>query len=600
MQAPSNFWWQYDLESNFHEKLFEKVRQLNNKQSYRSADNLRHMRLYGNNEILGTRLGEYTVQNNLSRLTLNIIQSVIDTKTAKIAKNKPKATFLTEDGDWKKQQESKKLEKYVAGCMYKDKLYTKGPILFRDSDVFGSGVLKFYENGKDICSERVFPEEIKVEDSEAIYGAPRTIYQTKYVSKAVLKARFQDEEIQAKIDAAPAPKHQYMVDKYSTEMIEVVEAWRLPSGKTSGRHVICIEGADLLKEDWKRDYFPFVFLNLNPKLLGFWGQGAAERLTGLQVEINKILKRIQLCVHLGLVPTLYLQYGSRIVKSHLNNKVGNIIEYEGTAPQDRTLMEVPVQLFQQLESLVQKAYEQEGISQLSAQAKNPLGANASGKAFRIYNDIESERFQIEGQRYEEFFMECARMYINMSKDMRGDHTVRAIDKNRSEEIKWSQINLKDDAYVMKIYPTNLFSSTPAAKLSEVQEMMTAGFFTPEEAMMLLDFPDLEGVTSMKTAALKDIKRTIDTMVEKGDYLPPEKYQNLRMGVKMCQEAYLKYKNAGLNEDRLELLAQWIDDADAMIAEADAAAQEQAMAMQAMAQNPTQVGQLNLEQAAQAV
>lgn len=600
MQAVTNFWWQYSLEDQFHDKLFEKIRQLSNKQSYRSADNLRHMRLYGNNEILGTRLGEYTVQNNLSRLTLNIIQSVIDTKTAKIAKNKPKATFLTEDGDWQMQQQSKKLEKYVAGCMYQDRLYIKGPIIFRDSDVFGSGALKFYVSGDKIVSERVFPEEIKVEDSEAIYGKPRTIYQTKYVSKAVLKARFTDEAIQQKIDEAPAPKHQYLVDKYSSEMIEVVEAWRLPSGKIKGRHVISIEGADLLKEEWKEDYFPFVFLNLSPKLLGFWGQGAAERLTGLQVEINKILKRIQLCIHLGLVPTLYMQYGSRIVKSHLNNKIGNIVEFEGQPPQDRTLMQVPVQLFAQLESLINKAYEQEGISQMSAASKNPLGANASGRAIREYNDIESERFQMEGQRYEEFFIDCARMYINMSKSMKADHKVRAISKNTSEEIKWSDINLKDDSYVMKIYPTNLFSSTPAAKLQEIQEMMEAGFFSPEEAMMLLDYPDLESVVSVKTAAIKDIKRTIDTMVEKNEYIQPEKYQNLRLGIKMCQESYLKYKNAGLSEDRLSLLAQWIDEADAMVAQADQAAQQQAMAMQAMAQNPTQVGQLGLEQAAQAV
>ena len=82
--------------------------------------------------------------------------------------------------------------------------------------------------------------------------------------------------------------------------------------------------------------------------------------------------------------------------------------------------------------------------------------------------------------------------------------------------------------------------------------------------MLLDFPDVQAVTAIKTAGIEDIMNLIEKFVEDGEYNPPEPFQNLQLGIEMCQNSYLKYKNAGLEDDKLELFRRWIDEAVVML------------------------------------
>ena len=53
----------------------------------------------------------------------------------------------------------------------------------------------------------------------------------------------------------------------------------------------------------------------------------------------------------------------------------------------------------------------------------------------------------------------------------------------------------------------------------------------------------------------------------GIYEAPEPYQNLQLGLRLFQNAYLMYKGQNAPEDRLELLRQWVSDAQALLAQA---------------------------------
>ena len=93
------FWWKTKGDA-VHQDIFNYIGHLDQSQSYRAADNLRNMRLYSNYEMLGLDSNSYTrietSYNTTHRVTLNIVQSMIDTVVSKITKNKPKPTFLTE------------------------------------------------------------------------------------------------------------------------------------------------------------------------------------------------------------------------------------------------------------------------------------------------------------------------------------------------------------------------------------------------------------------------------------------------------------------------------------------------------------------------
>lgn len=562
------YWWEEKSKDKIHELLHPYLTTLKSRQEYRSNDNLMFMKLHGNFDFYG--LGTYGYSraegSNLPRLTLNVIESMVSTVVSKITKNKPKPYFLTSGGDWKLQQKAKKLNKFCEGLFYSTKLYEEMSMAFMDSCIFGTGAVKYYIQNSNVVAERVFIDEIMVDDSEAIYGKPRQMHHRKYIHKEVLKKMFPGFD--AQIESSTKAEKQNSIGNQDPEMIQVYESWHLRSSDKSkdGRRTITISTATLFEERYDEDFFPFTFIKWDIKPLGMWGKGISEQLMGIQLEINKLLKTIQQSMHLVSIPKILMEASSKIVSSHLDNKIGGIITYAGTPPAYQALGQVPQELFSQLENLYNKAYEIVGISQLSAQSVKPGGLD-SGKALREYNDIESERFLAVSRRYEEAFLDAGRIMIHLVQkcfEEAGDFAVKLKGKKFLETIKWSEIDLQNDQYMMQSFPTSSFSSSPSARFQEIQEFIQAGFLSKEDGRKLLNFPDLESVNDLDTAAVEDIDCTIDKMLEEGQYSTPEPYQNLSYGILKCQQAYLYNKNQNAPEDRLELLRTWIEDAQALL------------------------------------
>ena len=399
---------------------------------------------------------------------------------------------------------------------------------------------------------------------------------------------FPDFELQ--IDSASYPDAQsYGQSATAKDMIKVIESWHLKSGPNSddGKHTICISSATLFEEDYDKDYYPFVFFRWGERPVGFFGQGLCEQLQGIQLEINKILRTIQVSMHLVSVPKLLVEASSKIVSSHLNNRIGGVINYSGTPPQYAPLGGIPPELFAHLDRLYQRAYEISGVSQLAAQSLKPAGLD-SGKALREFNDIETERFMSVGKRYEKAFMEAAEIIIDMAKGLyesEGDYKVKAKDGKFVETISWKDVNMDADKYMMEIFPTSALSSTPAARLADVQDLLSAGFISKEEALKLLDFPDLEASLNLLNADSTNLEKILETMMDKGEYFPPEPYQNLENAIRKTQQAYLMFKVQGAPEDRLELLRQYMEDAQNLLMRA----QEQAPSPEQMTRELAEMG-----------
>jgi hypothetical protein len=564
-------WWTAK-KNNLYQELFAFISALQSRQSYRTSDNLRYARLYGNYDLSGLDLVNYsrveTSYNTVNRVTLNIIQSMIDTVVSKITKNKPKATFLTSGGDFSLQSKAQKLTKFVEGIFSYSQFYEKAALAFTDACIFGTGCLKVYVERGQIKVEKVFIEEIKVDDVECYYSKPRQMHQEKYVHKDVLKQMFpaKQKEIEIASSIDNSGQDSYMGDL--KEMVKVVESWHLPSGPSAkdGKHTICVSNCTLFEEDYFKDYFPFVFFRWNVRPVGFFGQGLAEQLQGLQLEINKTLRTIQVSMHLVSVPKLLVEASSKVVSSHLNNRIGGVIKYAGTPPQYAPLGGIPPELFSHVDRLYGRAYEIAGVSQLAAQSIKPAGLD-SGKALRTFNDLETERFMSVAKRYEQAFLDAAEIMIDLGKDIyekNKDFGVKSSDGKFVETIKWKDVNMDADKYMMQIFPTSALSTTPAARLADVQDMLAAGFINKEQAISLLDFPDLESTMDLLTSDNKNLEKVIETMIHEGKYFPPEPYQNLENAIRKVQQAYLMYRMRNAPEERLELLRQYMEDCQALL------------------------------------
>lgn len=528
------------------------------------SERLRQMavaaRLYGNVGLVGpTALPLAATPAPKDRITFNVVSAVVDTVTAKVAKNRPKPLFLTSGGDYRVQRKAKRLNRFVEGIFYENNAYRLGPQVFRDGAVFGDGLIHVYAEGGRVRYERVLSSELWVDEVEGFYGAPRQMHRVKAVDRAVLADAWPDAagEIAAAGRAVEGGAHPTLGD-----LVLVRESWRLPSGPESddGRHLITIDGAVLLDEEWSHDFFPFARFRWSPRLWGFWSQGAAERLQSIQLEINRLLMTVQTSLRLAGSFKVLVENGSKIVKEHLNNDVGSIITYTGTAPQYIVPPAVPPEIYGQIERLIRAAFEQEGVSQLSATAQKPAGLN-SGKALREYSDIESDRFSIIAHAYEDLFLDLARLSIATIKDVakgsRKGYRVNVPGSKWLQSIDWREVDLAEDQYVMRCYPVSSLPNDPAGRLQTVQEYMQAGLLSPRQGRRLLDFPDLEQVEGLANAVEEHLQGVLDRIVDAGEYTPPEPFDDLGLAREMALQYYAQGKAQGLEEERLDLLRTFI-------------------------------------------
>jgi hypothetical protein len=497
---------------------------------------------------------------------------------------KPQVTFLTSKGDLATQERAKNLTKFVRGMFYRSDIYRKHQRMFKDGTIFDLGALKHYRDGNRIISERVFGPELMVDAADAMYGDPQCLYQVKYVHKEIIKRKY--KEYSAFVDAAQtAVDYQDRRSNASADYVVVVESWKKASEDgTPGKHIIAISNTELFSEDWTKKYFPFTFYKWSDPTVGWYGQSLADRLTGNQIEINRLLRVIQRSFQLGSTFKVFLEYGSRVAKEQLNNEIGSIVYYSGNAPQYVTPQTVHPEFFSHLRYLIQISYEEAGISQLSATSKLPSGLDGgSGKALREYNDLETERFVLNAQAYEASFLETARQFIDLAREIEedgGDLEVQAESKKFIDSIKWSDVKMEDNEFIMQMFPTSGLPNTPAGRLKYVEELLQGGFIDRPFARSLLDFPDTEEYTSLADALIDDIRETAYQIVYKGKYMPPEPIQGLEFGLQYFRSMYLRSRREGVAETRLEMMRRWMSSAQLMVDKARSAAQTQVQLQQA--------------------
>lgn len=559
-------WWKASTQSERGQQLLETASFLKEQLQYRYRQASIYAKLYSNQPlfgIAGTSLqkmsgsGAYSLP--VDRPTMNVIQSCIDTLTSRITQSRPRPVFLTDNGNYKERNLAKQLDQFIAGELYRTDAYALGEIMLRDACVLGSGVLKIYEgDDKRVCIERVLYTELLVDPNDGLYGNPRQIYQLKLVDRDVLADMFPKDRESIMNAEQAFPDNAGDSSKTVADQVMVVEGWRLPSGPeaSDGRHTIACTSAVLVDEEYDKPCFPFIHLSFSPRLLGYFGQGLAEQLMGTQVEINKLLMTISKSINLVGVPRVFVEDGSKVVKAQINNDVGSIITYRGTKPIYEVAPCVAPEIYEQLQRLVEYAYQQSGISSLAASSKKPDGLD-SGAALREYDDLQTDRFAALSKRYDAFFIELAYSIIDLAKDIAerdGKYSTVYPGKNEAKEVDLPKAGmLLDDSYIIQCFDSSSLPRDPAGRLQKVTEMIQAGMISIQEGRRLLDYPDLEQNEKLANAGEERILKTLDKIVESGVYSPPDPFMDLELAKTLSNQYYNLYVDAKLEEKRADML-----------------------------------------------
>lgn len=575
------------------------VRTIKEKQSRLESQRLMSARLYGNLSLFGVQGMNVSKASAMQpavrdRITYNVAQSATDTVTSKMAKNKPKPFFLTDGGDYKVQRQAKDLTKYVEGMFYENRIRKKAPSTFREGCVFGDGYVHVFEKYDRVCMERTLASELYVDDIEALMGSPRQLHRAKAIDRRVLVSLFPKYEAEIMRLDPTSPDEFAGVDANSVaDMVAVVESWHLASGPDAddGVHTICIPEQVLYRGEWEHDFFPFARFPWQPPIYGYHSRGLVEQIQNIQLEMNKLLWLIQRSMHLMGTFKIALEYGSKVVSSHLTNDIGAIIWYNQNQPVYLTPQVVPAEYYAHFERLKAAAYDQAGISELAATSEKPAGLN-SGKALREYEDIGSDRFQTVGQQYEEFHLDLARMGIAIGRDI-VKRTEKGLPVNVPgrkfiETIDLADIDLDDESYVMQCFPISSLPHDPAGRTQQVTEWAQAGLIPQQLVPRLLDFPDLDQFDTLQNALIDRAEQMLDGIVDDGEYTPPDPYllEPSDFARQLAQQYYNRLAQQNLPGEKLDMLQQWMTQYDLLKQKAMAPMLAQA----AMQQQPGAPGQ----------
>lgn len=594
-----SFWWKNDEDP--HVEVFAVLKHLDNTQGLRSLLNQHYLRLYGSNPLVdyGSMESALALGMPLDRLSLNIIKSVINTKKARITRNTPRTRFLTSGADFQRRRRALGLEQFCVGVNYQNKTKGKLQKAYLHADTMGTGAIYVFEEDGKVCNEHVHTDELVVDEWECRDGNAYTLYRRKFVPREVVREEWSKEFGEEAIDAAPNAFKNRESNANTGDFIALVEAWHLPvnSQNSDGAHVYAIEGASY-REDWKRKRFPIAFLRSEERPEGFYGEGAAERLQSVQIELNKLVNDAHNGIHLMTAP-FWIIGDDDIPDEWITNEWGRFLRSNNPGGIRKEVSNsVPPEVWQRIDALFSQGYDLEGVSQMSASGRKEAGVDAA-VAMREKDDIEAARFAPLAQAYEQFQVDVDELQVELAAEIygrTGKYKVQApiLDSDIMEEIDWKKVNLPRDAYIMQPYPASQLPNSPSGRAQWIEERMESGLISIETGRQLLQIPDIKSAANRDTAAANDIDRVIDHMLhsdgeDENVYQPPEPFQNLELGIERCTSAYLNGRMTKVPDDRLELLRRWIDDAHAMIKQnKDEAAAAQAAAAPAQQAPPVDV------------
>lgn len=514
---------------------------------------LSHLRMYRSFAMLGLGPFSYShLDGGLGApLSLNVLRSMVNFVHAKLTKDRPRATFQTYGATYKQKRKAKLLQRYAEGLAYQEKLYEKMRMVALDMLVMGTGVLKVCEADGRIVFDHVFSPNLRVDSVEGMYGKPANTYEVVYISRGKLMRMFpkMKEEIASLRTVSETDGFSTLSmipERRDTDMLRVVEAYHLASkeGARDGLMTISCQDVEIHSAVWSHAWHPYCIARWSQANLGFYGMGLAEELKGIQVEINRLVRKIQLAFQLLGNPYVLADRASSIARGQLTDIPGSVILYNSKEPKISAPMTVHPEIFAHLDRLYQRAYEIAGVSQNSAMAK-PAYAFESGRAQLIQNDTEDSRFASVFLNWEQAHMDAIEKAIAIARTIPG-YTVKVFGDDSLEEIDFNRdIKLESSEYVMRVLPRAFVSGTPAEQLDQAERLVKTGLVgSPEEALEQTEAPDIQALVKRKTAPKAFVEKLLQSMADGGPQRAPEPQMNIALAHSTALEFYNEMQESG--------------------------------------------------------
>lgn len=560
------FWYEKGLrDASVHEKLWQYGQFLVRQNSGHFTNMLRNVRLYSGRNISGlTPYGYFKQLDHIPAQTssVNIVQSVVDTVVSRVSGTvRPAVQFVTSNGTWSTQRLARKLTSWLDGLFQEIKIHDIGPQIVRDACICGDGYLAIFAEGKKVKAERIHPFDLFVDQTEAVRGAHRQIFRRMFITRDRLEMLYPSKKSDIRRANAFRPGGEQSSSEFADDLLEVLEAIRLPSGPDAedGRRTVVIETATLAYERYKRSEFPYVRYSYNRPFVGPYGQAVATQLQRSQVMINRLLKIIDTSLTCLAAPKLWMPPGADVSDQYVREP--GAVFRTTQAPQILAQEVINQEVYQYLETVIQRAYKTCGVSEQAAAAQKQPGIT-SAVAINAVDDLQSDRLAIPSLDYESFVVEVAHRCIATAKEIIEDedhYEVQVRRGNAMETIDWADLDPEDKDYTLEIDPVNGITKALPGKLQMVAQLQAIGVIAPYQVPRLLRNPDLDSWFDAQTAAQDNIARKIDQILDDPEdgYEPPDPIDDLDLSMQLFTAAYQKASADRAPDDVLMALRKYM-------------------------------------------
>ncbi len=563
--------------------VFRMVRDEN---QWMTAKDNYHWGLYegtGDGRLEGSSTKNLTWQ--AATLPDNVCKMGPDTLTAKVATIRPIPQVLTTKGNWKDRRRARKLRQLIQGEFYRQQVHEKlSARIIKDALVARGGFVQVFVDGKKPKIERVLGHTLFTDQWDAEFGEPLSLYRLRTLDRRKAVATWgTTEELKDKIRNAGYLSSTIRTSirdesrSSTAERIELLEAWyRCPdhdpddeTHECAGRHVIMCDGTVLFDEPWPHAFFPFAMLTYDTPNKGFFGTGMVQTLEGYQSCIDDANWKHDDAL-MNSTKLVILQDGGGVFKSDITD--GIRVAHCRPGPYAPTVVDIDLvneHVANRAPTLVQRALEAVGVSQMSAQAKHPQGIEAA-VALQTLDDIESQRHIVFGRRFESWCMDVARLLIECVKKIArefGDYAVKVPMKDGAYlPLNWKDVEI--DGFQLEMQSVGQLYTSFAGRLEKLKTLFEMGAIDKGQFMAQLDAGDVQSELDLETVDRLVVDEMIEAMLDteqklhandNTDYLAPNEFLPLAWAHRRAHQKRLQAQMNGAPQHVLDLLGRFIDD-----------------------------------------
>lgn len=553
---------------------------------YRAQEPLRQAqtvswRLYSNQPIVGLSPRSYRMRAagvRFNAMALNLAAAATDAYVALITKDEPRSFLDVTDADRTLKQRAKRLQRFVDGVKYETKFADTRDDVVAHCGIFGAGICKFFRDPNrsepTIAIEARNQWNLLVDEQEAAAGKPPNLYELMWIDRGALMEQYPEQKEQIRTASSSPFLDQPASSASSPSLVDqvvAVEAWHLPrvfgkKGSRDGLRTLLVGNTVLEENEYKWNRFPFEWVYRKKPVQGIYGQGIPHEIAPMQLEINRLMRTINQGQRLS-VGHWFVETNSDVNTNAINDIVASIIRWSGVKPEYICEPGVSQDVYQYLWMIWQKGFEELGISQMAAMAQKPPGLNAS-VAIDSYADVQSDRYKPAYRGYQSFDLRATEQIIHLARELSDEDPDFEVDSKEDaammKTVRWAVEGLRDDQFNLKIREINQLGDDVPSKMETVSEMTASGYIDSESGkrMLLEDggMPDLAGYESLEAASYNFVEMCADAAICDAKYIKPIIYvDSIPLAIARMQRFYVKAQTDGVEDSRLRLMRQWMDE-----------------------------------------